>query len=175
MEGYYQEIGRAGRDGCNSKCIAFWTPGEITSHRYRGCVPPSYCLRHTFRRRITQSEVRAEYKKHAYDMLDQMEQFLKTSSCRRYMILSYFDTSFPHPNEPQVDCCDRCTTALTGPEPGQFSQRFKINVATEARSLLRTIDEVFQGRTGLLKPIAFLRGAVCFLHAQSGAKGLILE
>lgn len=143
MEGYYQEIGRAGRDGCNSKCIAFWTPGEISSHR----------------RRITQSELRAEYKKHAYDMLDQMEQFLRTSSCRRYLILSYFDSSFPHPNEPQADCCDRCTTALTGPEPGKFSQRFKINVAMEARLLLRTIDEVFQGRTGLLKPIAFLRGA----------------
>jgi hypothetical protein len=38
-----------------------------------------------------------------------MEQFLTTTSCRRYLLLSYFDAGARHPDEPRQQCCDNCT------------------------------------------------------------------
>jgi superfamily II DNA helicase RecQ len=38
-----------------------------------------------------------EYELHQLEMLRRMEQFLTTTSCRRYLILSYFDKNVKHP------------------------------------------------------------------------------
>lgn len=45
-------------------------------------------------------------------MLRRMEQFATTISCRRYLILSYFDENIKHPTQPVADCCDICQRQL---------------------------------------------------------------
>lgn len=41
-------------------------------------------------------------------MLRKMEQFCTTTNCRRYLLLSYFDSKIKHPESPNSECCDNC-------------------------------------------------------------------
>lgn len=65
-----------------------------------------------FRNRILSSGLNKDYTEHSFSMLRHMEQFATTISCRRYLILSYFDENVKHPTQPRNDCCDICQRQL---------------------------------------------------------------
>ncbi len=89
MEGYYQETGRAGRDGLHAECILLFNRGDIVKLKYL----------------LNQIED-ADEKKRAYKKLDIMMSYALSSHCRRKNILLYFDEYFAGSN---CGTCDICT------------------------------------------------------------------
>ena len=88
MEGYYQEIGRAGRDGEPSDCLLFFTRGVWAQQQY-------------FLRQIEdQNERRARERR-----LGLMMDFCEQRSCRWSAILRYFGE---RPDFEQCEHCDIC-------------------------------------------------------------------
>ena len=92
IEGYYQETGRAGRDGLHSEAILFFGAGDVM--KLRG---------------FAQVENNPEQTKILLKKLDRMVQFCETKSCRRKYLLNYFGEQAP-------DYCGSCDTCLNKPE-----------------------------------------------------------
>ncbi len=92
IEGYYQETGRAGRDGLNSEALLFYSYADVNKLRSFAQVEGN------------QSQTRVNLQK-----LDKMASFGEISFCRRKYLLNYFD-------EPAPDYCGNCDTCLTKPD-----------------------------------------------------------
>jgi ATP-dependent DNA helicase RecQ len=89
IEGYYQETGRAGRDGEPAYCTLFFGRGDIPRIRY-------------FIDQITDDMERAI----ALEKLNQMTGFASHNVCRRRQLLAYFGEEYPDQN---CGGCDICT------------------------------------------------------------------
>ncbi|MBF0585970.1 DNA helicase RecQ [Prosthecochloris sp. N3] len=88
LENYYQETGRAGRDGEPSECIMLFSQGDIPKVRF-----------------FIDTIIDEGERQRALDALSRVASFASTTVCRRRTLLEYFGETLPDENCGSCDVC----------------------------------------------------------------------
>ena len=111
IENYYQEIGRAGRDGLESQTLLFFGASDIIRQK-----------------KFLQDLPDTTYKKNAFEKLNAMVKFINTQICRHKYIANYFDDVI----KPCKLKCDNCL------EPDRNSIDITINAQKLLSAIYKT-------------------------------------
>ena len=145
VEAYYQQIGRAGRDGLPSECLLLYGTADLVKNEYF----------------IAQKESEQEQRV-ARLQLGRMQAFAETTVCRRRPLLDYFGETYA-PREAPDGCgaCDNCV------EPRADLR----DITVEAQKFLSCVYRTGQ-RFGAGHIVDVLRGSQSQKVLRAGHQGL---
>ncbi len=140
LEAYYQEAGRAGRDGSKAECLLLYGPGDVHTAEFfirsaQEGLPPQEA----------QNRLNMELEK-----LEQMEQYCFTAGCLRHYILNYFGQDSP-------SRCGNCSSCLARERLVRSIPAIRPGGKTEKSlyELLRSTRKDFADRSSLPPELVF--------------------